>query len=67
MRYLRKDLNGGEIHWDEHNATDFPVGTVNHVAKYTEEKTGIPQGLVAIEITAAELYAGYKLLKYLLD
>lgn len=55
----------GEVHHDEHNATDFPIGTINHAAKYTEEKTGIPQGLAAVGITAAGLYAGYKLLKYL--
>lgn len=57
----------GEVHRDEHNATDFPVGTVNHAAKYAEEKTGIPQGLVALGIVLGAGYAAYKILKYFGD
>ena len=36
----------GEIHYDKHNALDFPIGTTNHLAKYIEEKTGIAENRV---------------------
>ena|SRR5438128_11767564 len=55
----------GEVHYDEHNATDFPAGTVKHASKYTEEKTGIPQGLVTFGIVLSGAYLGYKAIKYL--
>jgi len=55
----------GEIHIDEHNALDFPDGTVNHLAKYTEEKTSIPQDIAKLGIILGGLFAGYKLLKFL--
>jgi len=47
---FEKGSEVGYIHYDKYNATDIPVGTINHAAKYTEEKTGIPQGLVALVI-----------------
>jgi len=58
----------GTTHHDKHNATDFPVGTVQHISKYTEEKTGIPAGLVTIGIVATTVavsaFLGYKAIKY---
>jgi len=57
----------GEVHDDEHNATDVPVGTIMHAAKYTEEKTGIPKGFAALGIVLSLGYVGYKTLKYLDD
>jgi hypothetical protein len=36
---FERNTEWGQIHIDEHNATDFPVGTVNNLAKYTNEKT----------------------------
>lgn|SRR5690242_19394659 len=59
-----KGSEWGEVHYDEYNATDFPTGTVNHAAKYTEEKTGIPQGLATAGIVLGAGYVGYKILKY---
>ena len=55
----------GEIHTDEHNALDFPNGTVDHLAKYTEEKTSIPQNLARVGIVIGGIIAGAALLKYL--
>ena len=54
----------GEIHYDKYNATDFPVGTVQHTSNYTEEKTGIPAGLVTLGIIAVSAFLGYKAIKY---
>ena len=58
----------GTVHHDKYNATNFPVGTVQHVSKYTEEKTGIPAGLVTIGIAATTVadtaFLGYKAIKY---
>ena len=54
----------GEVHHDKYNATDFPVGTVQHVSNYTEEKTGIPAGLVTLGIVAVSAFLGYKAIKY---
>lgn len=55
----------GTIHYDKYNATDFPVGTIQHTSKYTEEKTGIPEGLVTLGIVAVSLFVGYKALKFI--
>ena len=54
----------GEVHYDKYNATDFPVGTVQHVSNYTEEKTGIPAVLVTLGIVAVSAFLGYKAIKY---
>ncbi|MCV0392761.1 MAG: hypothetical protein K5790_05635 [Nitrosopumilus sp.] len=54
----------GDIHYDQFNATDFPVGTVKHFSNYVEEKTGIPQGLVTLATIGVSLYAGYKAIKW---
>lgn len=53
----------GEVHIDEFNATNFPIGTVRHVSKYVEEKTGIPEWLISIATGALAIYVGYKALK----
>lgn len=54
----------GIVHHDKYNATDFPVGTVQHVSNYTEEKTGIPAGLVTLGIIAVSAFLGYQAIKY---
>ena len=54
----------GNIHSDQHNATDVPVGTVKHFSNYIEEKTGIPQGLVTLATVGLSLYVGYKAVKW---
>ena len=54
----------GIVHHDKYNAIDFPVGTVQHVSNYTEEKTGIPAGLVTLGIVLGSAYLGYKAIKY---
>ncbi len=55
----------GVIHHDKYNATNFPVGTVQHVSNYTEEKTGIPAGLVTWGIIAVSAFLGYKVIKFI--
>ena len=57
----------GEAHVDEFNALDFPNGTVNHLSKYTEEKTGIPEVIAKGAIILGGLFVGAKLLQYLED
>ena len=55
----------GTVDYDKYNATDVPVGTIKHAAKYTEEKTGIPEGLATLGIVLGLGYIGYKTVKYL--
>lgn len=57
----------GELHEDQHNATDFPKGTLNHLALYTNEKTDIPEEIAKLVLVAAGMYTGYKILKFLGD
>ena len=57
----------GEVHYDEHNATDFPVGTTRHLGKYTSVKTGLPENLATVGVALAGLYGLYKLAEYLDD
>ena len=54
----------GSAHIDQHNATDVPIGTVKHFSNYVEEKTGVPQGLVALGAIAATAFVGYKIVKW---
>ena len=54
----------GDVHYDKYNATDIPVGTVNHFSNYVEEKTSIPKGLVALATVGLSLYVGYKAIKW---
>lgn len=54
----------GYVHIDKFNATDIPLGTINHASNYVEEKTGIPQGLVTLGGIALGLFAGYKTIKW---
>ena len=61
---FEKGVLFGEVHHDKYNATDFPVGTVQHVSNYTEEKTGIPAGLVTLGIVVVSAFLGYKAIKY---
>lgn len=55
----------GTVHVDDHNATDFPVGTVNHLAKYTSERTGMPEAVAKAGIALGAIYLGYRGLKAL--
>ena len=55
----------GEVHIDEYNALDFPTGTVNHLAKYSEEQTGIPETIGRTVLVLGGLILGAKLLQYL--
>jgi len=40
--FLKKNADYGLVHPDQYNATSFPTGTVNHVAKWTNENTSPP-------------------------
>lgn len=53
----------GEIHYDEYNALDFPNGTLDHLAKYTEEKTNIPEKWAKGGLILGGLLVGAFLLK----
>jgi len=57
----------GEYHIDEHNALDFPQGTLNHTALYVNEQTGIPQTAAKLGIVAIAFYGLYKFFKYFED
>lgn len=61
---FEKDAFWGNVHYDQYNATDIPVGTVKHFSNYVEEKTGIPQGLVTLAIIGVSLYGGYRAIKW---
>ena len=61
------DSSWGTVHYDKYNALDFPDGTINHLAQYTEEKTSLPAGLAKIAIVIGGVYVGYKLLKFLVE
>ena len=66
-RHVVFDVNSqcGEVHNDKHNVTDFPNGTLNHAALYTNEQTGIPEDVAKIGIVGLALYGIIKILKYL--
>lgn len=56
--------NGSEwgiVHYDQYNATSFPEGTVNHLAKWGNEETGIDEGLLRVVGWVGLLYAGKKI------
>lgn len=55
----------GEVHYDQYNVTDIPVGTINHASTYVEEKTGIPKGLVALGIVLVGAFVTIKALTYI--
>lgn len=57
------DSDWGEIHYDEYNALDFPNGTLDHLAKYTEEKTNIPEKWAKGGLILGGLLVGAFLLK----
>lgn len=54
----------GDIHVDKFNATDIPVGTIRHIGKFIEEKTGMPESItssaIAILGIACIAYAYHK-------
>ncbi|MGI0016260.1 MAG: hypothetical protein ACREBU_22800 [Nitrososphaera sp.] len=53
----------GTVHFDQYNATDFPSGTLNHLAKFANEKTGIPEGAAKLGLTLLALYGIYRLMR----
>ena len=57
---FENDMYCGDEHIDKFNATDFPLGTINHATNYVEEKTGIPKDLVALGCIALGLFVGCK-------
>jgi len=64
---FNKGSEWGEVHIDEHNALEFPNGTADHLAKYTEEKTSLPKEIAKVGIVLGGLFVGYKVLKFLGD
>ncbi len=62
-----KGAEYGYIHYDQHNATSFPIGTINHLAKWANEKTGVNEGLGKLVLWGLGIYAGYKAIKYIDD
>jgi hypothetical protein len=57
----------GEVHEDRHNATDFPRGTLDHLALYANERIGVPEEIAKVTLVAVAVYAGYKILKFIGD
>lgn len=62
-----KNSEWGTEHTDEFNALDFPNGTLNHLSRYTEEKTGIPHDIAKVGIILGSILIGAKLLQKLED
>jgi len=60
-----KGAEWGYVHSDKYNATDFPIGTRDHIAKWLSEKIGINEKLARFLVSIAGLYVGYKTGKYL--
>ncbi len=56
----------GEVHADVYNALDFPIGTVNHVAKWMNEKFGINETVARVGLYAIGIYGAYKIGKLIL-
>lgn len=52
----------GAVHYDEFNATSFPIGTINHLAKWENEQTGLPEEVLRLVGWVGLLYAGKKVL-----
>ncbi|MCH7648268.1 MAG: hypothetical protein IIA83_06650 [Thaumarchaeota archaeon] len=59
------DLEWLEIHWDEHNATSFPTGTINHLAKWVNENTGINEDVIRLAGGIGLAAVGIKILQKL--
>jgi hypothetical protein len=55
----------GMVHNDLYNATDVPFGTVNHIAKWSNEKFGINEDLARLLVWGIGIYATYKVGKHL--
>ena len=55
----------GQVHVDEHNALDFPNGSLNHGAKYVNERTGMSEDIAKGLIVVGAAYGLHKLLKFL--
>ena len=64
---FEKNENFGIVHHDQYNATTFPTGTINHLAKWSNEKTGIDEGLARLALWGIGLYAAYKVGKHVYD
>ena len=52
-----------QIHIDQHNATNFPIGTINHLAKWGNEKTAINEDILRILGWGALAVIGIKVLQ----
>ena len=50
----------GTVHYDQYNATSFPTGTINHLAKWENEETGLDERLLRLAGWAGLLYLGKK-------
>ena len=62
-----KDSEWGNEHVDDFNALDFPNGTLDHFAKYTEEKTTIPHNIAKLGVVFVAIVVGAKLIQMLED
>ena len=57
----------GDMHYDKHNALDFPHGTLNHISHYVEEKTGVPEKIVKGGLIVGTIASAVALSRYLGD
>ena len=60
---FEKGAEYGEIHYDKHNATNIPVGTINHLAYHVHKKTGVSEGALRLLGWAGLAYLLYRALK----
>lgn len=62
---FEKGSQFGTVHNDQYNATTFPVGTVNHIARWANEKSGVDEVIARLAIWGLGLFAAYKIAKHL--
>lgn len=57
---FEKDSEWGTVHHDQYNATSFPEGTINHLAKWGNEKMGLDEALLRLTGWVGLIYVGKK-------
>jgi len=62
-----KGSDRGTVHYDQYNATDFPTGTVNHLANFMSQRTGANEDLGRIAIWLAGGYLAYRAIRCLAE
>lgn len=62
---FRQGSDIGEVHYNIYNATDFPLGTIAHLAQYFSEHTSLMQQIWVFLIVAFSFFILYLVAKFL--